>query len=76
MCLRFVFLLSMRMTSWLRLSRYALEYLSPDLVALQRQADKSADRQETDLTSTHAHIYQSCIHILVIMAALAVGFFV
>lgn len=76
----FAIMFAFRSRYWIKIHlervRYTLEYLSPDLVALQRQADKSADRQETDLTSTHAHIYQSCIHILVIMAALAVGFFV
>ena len=35
---------------------YALKYLSPDLVALQRQADKSADRQETDDLHPRTHL--------------------
>ncbi len=44
-------------------------------VFLQLEADMSAGRRETDPRSTHSHIYQSCIHVLVIIAALAVGFF-
>ncbi|HSO93425.1 MAG TPA: hypothetical protein VLS53_03010 [Candidatus Dormibacteraeota bacterium] len=55
--------------------RSALEYLSPDLVALQHEADRRAGRRPSDLSSAHSHIYQSGIHALVIVAALAVGFF-
>jgi len=76
----FAIMFAFRSRYWVRIHlervRFVLEYLSPDLVALQREADKSADRPETDVSSTHAHIYQSCIHVLVIIAALAVGFFV
>ena len=76
----FAILFAFRSRYWVKIHlarvNRALEYLSPDLAALQVEADKGAGRRETDPRSTHSHIYQSCIHGLVIIAALAVGFFV
>ena len=75
----FAIMYAFRSRYWVRIHltrvRITLEYLSPDLVALQREADKRAGRRESDSSSAHSHIYQSGIHALVIVAALAVGFF-
>lgn len=75
----FAILFAFRSRYWVRIHhirvRSALEYLSPDLVTLQHEADKSAGRRKSDLSSAHSHIYQSGIHVLVIIAALAVGVF-
>jgi hypothetical protein len=75
----FAILFAFRSRYWAEIHRKrvdcVLEYLSPDLVVLQQEADKTAGRREPDPCYVHSHIYQSCIHVLVIIAALAVGFF-
>lgn len=73
----FGILFAVRSRYWVRIHlarvRSALEYLSPELVTIQAKADEKAGRRKKDPASTHSHVYQSCIHGLVIAAALSIG---